>query len=156
MNFITVEENPITANSYISIVEADDLISVQSKAALWVALTDTQKQIRLIQASLMLDSAGTYADDKTDATQVLQWPRGGVVTLPYQIQIATAEIAYNYLVMGDTTSGQIKAETVGKFKWEYDISSSTPKTALTESVISLLNPLFTNYIRVRHPWASST
>lgn len=101
------------ANSYVSVVEADDIITTNIHAAIeWDALTVDQKERLLVWASRYLDDHTTWKGEKTVSTSPLRWPRTGVCdrdnthiaddVIPIQLKVATAEMA-RYLVAQDRT-----------------------------------------------------
>lgn len=65
-------------NSYASVVYADGYFADRGNAA-WAALTDPQKEAALITATDYLDAAYTWKGTRSTTTQLLSWPRDGVV-----------------------------------------------------------------------------
>lgn len=92
-----------SAQSYLSVAEADAYFATRIKSDLWDALEDSGKEKALVTATRRLD-AELYGSIKTQATQALQWPRTGLVdtsgypisglTIPANMQYATCEVAY--------------------------------------------------------------
>lgn len=71
------EISSTSANSYISLEDADDYFENKFQNELWVNLTDEEKQQLLVTSTNRLD-AETYTGYKTVSTQSLQWPRYGI------------------------------------------------------------------------------
>lgn len=102
-----------TANSYVSVVEADDIVAVNIHASpKWVALTTAEKEKLLAWASRFLDAHTRWYGTKTVETSGLRWPRKGVYdrdnilladnVIPHQLKVATASMAV-YLIENDRT-----------------------------------------------------
>lgn len=95
------------ANSYSSVAEADDYLSIKAATlyAVWSALNTTQKEGYLMWATRLLDQRANYQGSKSVSTSALRWPRTGVTDrdgislaydeIPPAIKSATVEIAYN-------------------------------------------------------------
>jgi len=104
-----------TANSYLSVVEADDIISTNIHATSWAGLTNDAKEKLLMWATRLLDTKATWYGTKTYETSGLRWPRTGVTDgdgisipedeIPSRLKEATAELARS-LVSIDTTAPQ--------------------------------------------------
>lgn len=113
-----------TANSYVSVAEADDIIDanihVSSK---WFALTEPQRERLLVWATRYINSHTNWKGHKTVVGTIgtgnvrvgespLDWPRTGVCDrndieiganeIPMQLKVATAEMA-RYLIDQDRT-----------------------------------------------------
>ncbi len=96
-----------TANSYVAVVVADDLIStnIHGETA-WDALSFSDKERTLVWATRILDYQTRWFGFKTVDASPLRWPRTGVVdrdgilldanAIPQQLQFATAEMARFY------------------------------------------------------------
>lgn len=101
------------ANSYITVEEADDILSVNMHSiAEWTALTTEQKEGLLAWASRYLDERTRWFGAKTVEPSGLRWPRTGVIDrdgiqiaedeIPKQLRIAAAEMA-RYMMAQDRT-----------------------------------------------------
>lgn len=99
------------ATSYVSVEEADDIITMNIHAsASWEALDVADKERLLAWASRYLDERTRWFGHKAVEASALRWPRSGVTDrdgvrldanmIPRQLQIATAEMA-RYLVDED-------------------------------------------------------
>ena len=62
-------------NSYLEIVDADEIISNYGNSALWLAATDDAKETALRQATRYLDLHYLWSGYKVAQDQALQWPR---------------------------------------------------------------------------------
>ena len=108
-----------TANSYVSVTEADDYFAAHLDSNFWpTALKD--KQAALVMATNRIDSE-TFQGRRTDLDQALQWPRSCVVDsdiIPRELKIATFEMALHYLKMkaGEFTVDENDLETLDKYK----------------------------------------
>ena len=110
-----------TANSYVSVSEADDYFAAHLDSNFWpTSLKD--KQAALVMATNRID-AETFQGRRTELTQSLQWPRSWVVArdsniIPRELKIATFEMALHYLKMkaGEFTVDENDLETLDKYK----------------------------------------
>lgn len=110
-----------TANSYVSVSEADDYFAAHLDSNFWpTALKD--KQAALVMATNRID-AENFQGRRTELTQSLQWPRSLVVArdsniIPRELKIATFEMALHYLKMkaGEFTVDENDLETLDKYK----------------------------------------
>ena len=100
-----------TANSYCSIVDADDHHSMRLHNTTWTSIaSDTQKEMALMWASRLLDEEVDWYGVKTAEDSGLRWPRTGVYDkdndligeseMPTDVVRATAEFAM-FLVAED-------------------------------------------------------
>ena len=92
------------ANSYVSVAEADDIISTNIHAsAAWLALSLESKQALLMSATRYLDDRTRWYGSRTFEASGLRWPRTGIIdrdelviasnAVPKQLRFATAEMA---------------------------------------------------------------
>lgn len=116
----TVEDGTIVAgaNSYVTVEEADDYLSIKSNSDDWIALADGDKENYLMWATRLLDQRGVFPNTTPSDpdNQDLRWPRmyaydrdGEAIpddVIPDQIKEATIEIAFNLYDQGvDPSSG---------------------------------------------------
>jgi hypothetical protein len=103
----------LNATSYVSVEDADDIITMNIHAsASWEALTVADKERLLSWATRYLDERARWKGVRTTNTSALRWPRAGItdrdnITLPgneipRQLEVATAEMA-RYLIEEDRT-----------------------------------------------------
>lgn len=102
------------ATSYVSVEEADDIITMNIHAsAAWTALSTEDKERLLAWASRYLDERTRWYGRKAVDSSALRWPRSGVTDrdgltlasnlIPRQLKIATAEMA-RYLIDEDRSA----------------------------------------------------
>jgi hypothetical protein len=144
-----------SANSYITVADADTYHDAHSYATTWTAATTAQKTVSLIWATRLLDShfewVGTIAGD----TQALRWPRAATYdrdsrllandAIPEAIEFATAELA-RHLLSADRTAPQgvgraEKRMKVGGLEAEYFNATSTKADAVPDAVYDLIRHL---------------
>ena len=109
-----------TSNSYVTGANADQFAALQSWDAAWLAKSESERTIALLQAAKWLDTIdfdGTRCSPSTDSSalpQMRAWPRSGVscdgVTatcsfIPQAILDAQCLIAYNLVVNPDLITG---------------------------------------------------
>lgn len=89
-----------TANSYGAVADADAYFSDRGNGQ-WAALTSTQKQGNLVQATDYIDAfyGAWFIGTETTTTQALEWPRTGAEgfasnEIPSDLKKATYEYAY--------------------------------------------------------------
>ena len=90
-----------TANSYVTLAEANSYFETVPASATWDDKTDDQKNRSLISATRWIDSLNFYGD-RCDNGQALKWPRNNYhvdqvelvcSTNPADIKYATYELA---------------------------------------------------------------
>lgn len=130
-----------TANSYVSVSEADDYFAAHLDSNFWPTASK-DKQAALVMATNRID-AETFQGRRTELTQSLQWPRSWVVArgsafvdsdiIPRELKIATFEMALHYLKMkaGEFTVDENDLETLDKYKVALWMSRSKPTSRLT-------------------------
>jgi len=96
-----------TANSYVSVQDADDYFGGSIFSSVWTELTTEEREQHLVSATNRLE-AELYAGLPTTDTQSLSMPRQGLYsvegdkaldedTIPYSFQKATYELALAYV-----------------------------------------------------------
>ena len=141
-----------SANSYVTLAEADAYFETVPESTTWNDKTDDQKTRALISATRWIDALSFYGDRCTE-TQALKWPREDykvdgiklVCTLiPQQVKVATYELARAFANDTDSitgtsgTTGLYDEVELGELKVKYKDSSTTP---------GLINNIFDLY-----PW----
>ena len=90
-----------TANSYVTLAEADTYFETVPDSTTWDNKTDDQKNRSLISATRWIDSLNFYGD-RCDNDQALKWPRNNYhvdqveltcSAIPADIKYATYELA---------------------------------------------------------------
>ena len=141
-----------TANSYVSVTEADDYFAAHLDSNFWPTAAK-DKQAALVMATNRID-AEPFQGHRTDLTQALQWPRSWVVardfvdsdTIPRELKIATFEMALHYLKMkaGEFTVDENDLETLDKYKigpLDIQIKSNVKADRLPSKVKRLLQSI---------------
>lgn len=135
MAFISSDVNYVTATSYVSIARMDIFTVGQSDVSEWQNKSIAGKEAILMQSSLAIDSAFSYANYKTDADQVLKFPRNGAETIPASVDHAIMTLALKYA--RDEAFKGLVSEKGGKFSNVFKKTES----GLTEDVTAFLNHL---------------
>src|SRR5687767_10124818 len=90
-----------TANSYITVADADTYHDAHLYASTWTAATTANKTISLIWATRLIDAAYEFVGEIASDTQALRWPRAAAFDrdgrllandeIPEALEQATAE-----------------------------------------------------------------
>ena len=146
-----------SANSYVTLAEADSYFETIPDSSTWTTKTTDQKNRALISATRWIDSLNFYGD-RCDNGQALKWPRTDVscdgveadaTYIPADIQAATAETAQALittptLMRGSTTGpGAYDKVELGDLKVEY---RSSDAVSSVDSIIDVL-PWLKSYLR---------
>ncbi len=141
-----------SANSYVTLAEANTYFETVPDSANWINKTNDQKNRALISATRWIDALSFYGNRCTE-TQALKWPRkdykvDGIklacTLIPEGIKVATYELARAFAndtdsITGTTgTTGLYDEVEIGELKVKYKDSSTTP---------GLVNNIFDLY-----PW----
>lgn len=115
------------ATSYVSLEEANDILTTNIHNTSWDALGDSDKERLLAWSTSLLDAKADWEGQKAYPSSALRWPRKYVVdrdciaipsnVIPLQLKQATAQYA-RFLVDSDRTSEQ---ETDGLTKIVVDV-----------------------------------
>ena len=129
-----------SANSYVTLADADAYFETTPDATNWDDKTNDQKNRALISATRWIDALSFYGD-RCSETQALKWPRedykvDGIAwvctAIPASIKIATYELARAFAndtdaITGSTgTTGLYEQVELGELKVKYKDSSMTP------------------------------
>ncbi len=101
-----------TANSYLSVDDADQYFENYGNTSTWTALDAADKEQALRFGTQFLETrfAAQWLGRKANKTQALAWPRCGIhvdgyllddASLPQKLKDATAEAALRYLTDGE-------------------------------------------------------
>jgi hypothetical protein len=141
-----------SANSYVTLAEANTYFETVPDSTTWINKTNDQKNRALISATRWIDALSFYGNRCTE-TQALKWPRkdykvDGIklacTLIPEGIKVATYELARAFAndtdsITGTTgTTGLYDEVEIGELKVKYKDSSTTP---------GLVNNIFDLY-----PW----
>ncbi len=144
-----------TANSYVTLADANTYFETVPNSSTWTDKTDDQKNRALISATRWIDSLN-FLGDRCDNGQALKWPRNNYEidrveltcsVIPADIKYATYELARALAndtdaITGTTgTTGIYNQVELGELKVKYN------KTSQTSGVI---NNVFDVY-----PWLQS-
>ena len=128
----------VSANSYISVADADAYFASTFKASVWDAATDESKIASLILATRLLDNNVNYYGDVAADTQALRWPRtstfdkDGVeysdTAIPREFQNIVCDLAISLIENGGYTgsSNQFKQLNIGSLAFKYKDSGDGP------------------------------
>ena len=112
----TAEDAEI-ATSYLSLEDANKIISKQTNSDNWNDADDEVKKMLLMQPSYAVDGAVKYKGTRTSSTQLLEFPRNGETIIPNNIKFAVALTAMK--ISNDDIFKNIKVETIAKHTTEY-------------------------------------
>jgi hypothetical protein len=144
-----------SANSYVTLADANTYFQTVPDSATWDNKTDDQKNRAIISATRWIDVLSFYGD-RCSETQALKWPRedykvDGIelacTLIPVGIKVATYELARALAndtdaITGTTgTTGLYDQVELGELKVKYKDSSMTP---------GVINNVFDVY-----PWLQS-
>ena len=128
-----------SANSYVTLAEANTYFETVPDSSTWTDKTDDQKNRALISATRWIDALSFYGDRCTE-TQALKWPRENYTVdgidlacslIPAEIKTATYELAR--ALANDTgaitdstgTTGIYDEVKLGDLQVKYNKSSQT-------------------------------
>jgi len=128
-----------SANSYVTLADADAYFETTPDSATWINKTNDQKNRALISATRWIDALSFYGD-RCSTTQALKWPREDYTVdgidlactlIPVGIEIATYELARALAndtdaITGSTgTTGIYDQVELGDLKVKYNKTSQT-------------------------------
>jgi len=116
----------INSNSYASVATADAYHQDRGNVE-WNALTEEDKEARLIKATTFLDGNYTFPGYKSTREQALEWPRIDAVDsygwllegVPQQVVFATCEAALIETLV-ETQARAVSSESVGQISVSYE------------------------------------
>jgi len=141
-----------TANSYVTLADANAYFETVPDSATWTNKTDDQKNRALISATRWIDSLNYYGD-RCDEDQALKWPRNnydvdGVELecslIPNEIKYATYELAR--ALANDTGAITDSTGTTGLYD-EVQLGDMRVKYSKTSQAVGTINNVFDVY-----PW----
>lgn len=156
---LTVVTDPFSssANSYVSVAEADDYVATRSSdaslAAAWAALSADNKAKYLVNATRSLDMMAEWIGDRYSRDQKLDWPRVNAyvdgflldqITFPDRVQEATIEMALwslqNSGAVGVSQSAAFDSIRVGPISIDFNEGAGlAPNKYFPEVVAYLLS-----------------
>lgn len=140
-----------SANSYVTIAEADAYFEARANSSLWSPLTDAEKEPYLVTAARRNDTEA-YRGAKTEQAQALQFPRTNIIdedgrsvdddVIPDRVKRAQMEAAYaileGSLTLKDSGLEQFSHAKVGPL--EVDIRQDRAAGTLPQAVTRELWP----------------
>ena len=108
----------VPQDSYVTVAEADAYHAIRPSANAWAALTEPEKERRLVAASDYLDSQYIFNGKKTDENQPREFPRNGSNEIPTAIKKAVFELALQDSLTSNA-SAEVKREKVDVLEVEY-------------------------------------
>ena len=147
-----------TANSFITLAEAETYMEGRGNKALWTAAADADKNIALVEAMRELDVLSYQGYRSTD-TQALSWPRQWAVDpdnpvyawfdtdeIPTRLKNAQAELAFQFIKAGTTDVAALDSKTGVKRKKVDALETEWFSPSTTARGLSRY-PRVMNYIR---------
>jgi hypothetical protein len=128
-----------SANSYVTLADADAYFETTPDSSTWTDKTNDQKNRALISATRWIDALSFYGD-RCSTTQALKWPREDYTVdgidlactlIPVGIEVATYELARALAndtdaITGSTgTTGIYDQVELGDLKVKYNKTSQT-------------------------------
>lgn len=128
-----------TANTYISLADAETYFEGRANKATWTAATDANKNIALVEATRQLDQLFDWYGARSTDDQALRFPRYGVYDrdgwaydsdeVPTEIPRAVCELAFAILGedrSDDPASAGLKRVKAGAVEVEFDPTTTKP------------------------------
>ena len=141
-----------SANSYVTLAEANTYFETVPDSSTWTNKTDDQKNRALISATRWIDALSFYGDRCTE-TQALKWPREDYTIdgidlacslIPSPIKVATYELAR--ALANDTDAITGTTGTTGIYD-EVELGDLRVKYNKTSQTSGVINNVFDVY-----PW----
>ena len=144
-----------SANSYVTLAEANTYFETVPDSATWDDKTEDQKNRSLISATRWIDSLNFYGD-RCDNDQALKWPRNNYHVdrvelvcnvIPADIKYATYELAR--ALANDTDAVTGNTGTTGLYD-QVELGDLKVKYNQTSQAVGTINNIFDVY-----PWLQS-
>lgn len=150
---ITINATPAdsTANSYVTLAEANTYMEAHLQASIWSALDDEKKKAALVAATRLLDTE-QFAGRRSHQQQSLSWPRTYVYDydaypvegVPQKLKAAQIEYAIWNLTEEDRLAGSFELETmesveIGPIKYKIRNGASTTPDFI-EDLLEAIGP----------------
>lgn len=146
-----------SANSYVTLAEADTYMEARLNATLWDAATDDSCNRALVEATREIDVL-SYLGKRTSDTQALSWPRDFAVNpddpnadyydttvVPTRVKDATCELAFQFIKAGTTDVAALES-TAGIVRKKIDVLETEYSEFNREKGLERY-PRVVNYIR---------
>jgi len=152
MTTVNATVSHASANSYITLIEANAYWADHFYSETWDALQSGDKNTLIVMSTRLLDEWVDWKGIKSSDTQALRWPRYNTVdrdnywidgdVIPVEVKNATAELA-GYLAKGDATAepdtkgfSELK---VGELQLKIDKSDRDNTTVIPDSVLAIIS-----------------
>jgi len=161
-----------TANSYVTLAEAESALEARLNVDAWTAATNDLKNRALVEAQVELQSLD-WKGTRTDAVQALAWPREYAIDpdapsdadldtlpeptfdddeIPVRVKQAQIELAFQFIKAGTTDLAQplanegIISKTVGPLSTTWANPGLRPTRGLSRfpRVMALIAPLLSS------------
>lgn len=152
-----------TAESYLSVADADAFHAKAGDPAAWASATTTEKEIALRQATQYIDDryARQWRGHRVQQAQALRWPRYGDAdddgfaldgtSIPQKLKDAVATVALEILggaspFVTETTPGDLTAKsiTVGSISISKSFAGAQGSQPKFAQALSMLTSLITS------------
>jgi hypothetical protein len=142
----------VGTDTYATLAEADAYAAARAWAD-WAALTTGQKETRLIEASMYLDTSYTWRGRITDHAQEMSWPRIGVRdaegrlidndAIPAKLKAAQIEYArISEPLVPDQAQGTVSQITAGSVSIAFKSGQTATEAERYRSIDRLLTGLY--------------
>lgn len=122
--------------SYLSISEADNYFALRMHNDAWVNSSPEDKIKSLIRSTFDIENLA-FSGWKTDPNQLLEFPRGGSLTIPRDIKTAQAEMAIKYLE-GYDSDLEVQSLAVSHSAF-FSVRDTMVETYVKEAVLAGVN-----------------
>ncbi|QLB44473.1 DnaT-like ssDNA-binding protein [Mannheimia pernigra] len=126
--------------SYLTLEQANAYHDIRMSREAWNALSDQEKQQRLVSASDFLDFNYRFSGEKAEPAQEREFPRKGfeAVGIPKAVQFAVCELALQENLT-ENQEAKMSSVRVGPVSVNYDNSSPQNSVNRFEYVKQLLS-----------------
>lgn len=142
-----------TANSYVTVAEADTYFEASFGRPLWATATPDNKAVLVINASRSLDSFMEWEGSKTNSTQSMEWPRkdtydkAGLAypsdAIPMPIKFAVYELCYHILANGGLNFAEQTVDRVKVGPVDVEFSKGSTDSGIPKFVEFLVSHIGT-------------
>ena len=130
------------ATSYLSVEEAEQILSSQTDKGSWDSLPIEAKEMLLSQASLAVDGLYSYKGKRSSEGQFLKFPRDGSSIIPASLKFAVAMLCASY--SKDEAFKGITSESIGKMSWTF----ANAEQGVSSEIMTFLKPLRVKSVRL--------
>ena len=141
----------VSANSYVTLAEANAYFDSSYNRTAWTALVpvDATKSILLVEATRLIDTYFVFNGLPTSVDQALQWPRVDALdvnretiaddVLPNELKNAVCEMAYHLLSNGGLTLNEIEFTKIKVSSIQLDFNTLTSSSGFPKNVKLMLS-----------------